>query len=98
MTLQAMLVIALMIFTIGLAGVVARTKFSIALISLWLMFNSAAIAAVAFARWNLLPDGKVIGMLIAVAGVIVVASGYAYFIIEERSSRENEKSSGEQEI
>ena len=85
MTLQAVLVMALLVFAAGLGGVLARQRFSVAIMSLWMMFLSAAIAAVAFARWNLLPDGKVLAIVIAISGVIVVLCGFSYFVIDRKN-------------
>jgi NADH:ubiquinone oxidoreductase subunit K len=87
MTLQAILVTALAVFTVGLTGAIVGARLSRVLISLWLMFLSAAICSVAFARWNLLPDGKVIAILVLCSGTIVVASGFVFriFQIENKS-------------
>lgn len=83
MTLQSILVTALVMFTAGLTGAVVRQKLSVALISIWMMFLSAAMSAVAFARWNLLPDGKIIAILIVGVGVIIVSSGFVFQLLRD---------------
>jgi NADH-quinone oxidoreductase subunit K len=73
-TLQHYIILSIMLFSIGIVGVVTRRNILIILMSIELMISAANLSLVAFARWNLIPQGKVIAlfvMAIAAAGVAV---------------------------
>ena len=58
LTLQHYLVLAVALFAIGAVGAVVRRNVLIIFMSIELMFVAAGLALLAFARWNLLPEGK----------------------------------------
>ena len=73
-TLQHYLLLSVMLFSLGIIGVVTRRNMLIILISIELMLSAANLALVAFSRWTMLPQGKVISLFvlaIAAAGVAV---------------------------
>lgn len=73
-TLQHYLIVSALLFGIGVVGVTTRASLIIILMSIELMLSAANIALVAFARWNLMPQGKVAAlfvMALAAAGVAV---------------------------
>lgn len=73
-TLQHYIILSILLFSIGIIGVVTRRNLLIILMSIELMISAANLSLVAFARWNLIPQGKVIAlfvMAIAAAGVAV---------------------------
>jgi NADH-quinone oxidoreductase subunit K len=73
-TLQHYIILSILLFSIGIVGVVTRRNLLIILMSIELMISAANISLVAFARWNLVPQGKVIALFIlaiAAAGVAV---------------------------
>jgi len=76
-TLQHYLILAIGLFMIGIIGAVVRRNLIVILVSTYLMFAAAALALVAFARWNLLPEGKAISIFVVAIGISVVASGFA---------------------
>ena len=80
MTLQHCLVFAVVLFSLGAAGVVARRSFPVVLVSLWIMFLGAGVAALSFARWNLLSEGIVAAVIIGVVGICAVGAGAIFFV------------------
>ena len=73
-TLQHYLVLSVALFAIGIVGVVTRRNILIVLMSIELMLSAANLALVTFARYSLIPQGKVIALFmlaIAAAGVAV---------------------------
>jgi len=73
-TLQHYLILSIILFSIGAVGAVARRNIVIVIMSISLMYISAILSLVAFARWNLLPFGRgiaVIMMLLAISMVII---------------------------
>ncbi|MBI2965373.1 MAG: NADH-quinone oxidoreductase subunit NuoK [Chloroflexi bacterium] len=62
MTLESVLVVSAVIFSIGLFGSLARRNVIVVLMSIELMFNAVNIAAIAFSRFTVpasLADGPV---------------------------------------
>ncbi|MFA5812051.1 MAG: NADH-quinone oxidoreductase subunit NuoK [bacterium] len=57
-TLQHYLALAVMLFAIGATGAVTRRNVLQIFMSIELMFGAAGLALLAFARWNLLPEGQ----------------------------------------
>jgi len=73
-TLQHYLFLSAILFMVGLIGVVSRRNMITILMSIVSMLVSASLAMLAFARWNLLPEGKVLAMFI-----IAIAAAFSTF-------------------
>ncbi|MBI4211829.1 MAG: NADH-quinone oxidoreductase subunit NuoK [Deltaproteobacteria bacterium] len=71
-TLQHYLFLSLVMFTIGMVGVVVRRNALIIFMSIELMLNAVNIAFLAFSRWSGLMEGQV-----AVFFVLAVAAAEA---------------------
>ena len=70
-TLQHYLFLSVTLFVMGLIGVASRRNMITVLLCIVVMLMSACIAMLAFARWNLLPDGKVMALfIVAIAAAI----------------------------
>lgn len=71
------IILAAVLFAIGLVGVMARRNLVFVLMSLEIMLTAAAVAFVAAAsKWNQ-PDGQVVVILILVTAAAEVAVGLA---------------------
>lgn len=82
-TLQHYLVLAAVLFAVGAFGAVARRNILIVFMSIELMLASSCLAVLAFARWNLLPEGRAAALFIiavmaaeAVVGLALVVAMY----------------------
>ena len=84
MTLERLLFLAFLIFSIGLFGVLARRHVIAILLSLELMFNSVNLAIVAVA-WH---HGWLSGVVLVLFGIAItvaeVAVGLSLFLLAER--------------
>lgn len=87
MTLTNLLVLAFLMFSIGLFGVLSRRHVVAILLSIELMFNAANLAILS-AAWA---SGKVAGIVLVLFGMAVtvseVAVGLALFLLAERVRR-----------
>ena len=85
-TLQHYLVLAAALFAIGAAGAVLRRNMLVIFMSIEIMFAAACLAILAFARWNLLPDGKaaVLFILAVVAAEAAVGLGLVVALFRRR--------------
>jgi NADH-quinone oxidoreductase subunit K len=84
MTLERLLVLSFVVFSIGMFGVLARRHVIALLLSLELMFNAAnlAIVSVAWARgW---PAGVIVVLFGIAITVAEVAVGLSLFLLAER--------------
>ena len=87
MTLGNLLILAFVVFSIGLYGVLARRHVIAVMLSIELMFNAAnlAIASIAWAR------GLLSGVVLVLFGIAItvaeVAVGLALFLLAERVRR-----------
>jgi NADH-quinone oxidoreductase subunit K len=92
-TLQHYLVLSVIVFCIGAIGVLLRRNLLVTLMSIQVMLVAACIALMAFARWNLLSEGKaILAMLFSVitAQVIVaVTLVVAIFKVKGSVNRED---------
>ncbi len=59
-TLQHYLALAVVLFAIGATGAVVRRNVLQIFMSIEIMFGAAGLALLAFARWNLLPEGQAV--------------------------------------
>ena len=84
MTLERLLFLSFMIFSIGLFGVLARRHVIALLLSLELMFNSVNLAILAVA-WH---NGWLAGVILVLFGIAItvaeVAVGLSLFLLAER--------------
>jgi NADH-quinone oxidoreductase subunit K len=74
-TLQHYLVLSIALFAIGVVGVVTRRNMLIVLMSIELMLSAANLALVTFARYSLVPQGKVVALFILAVSAAGVAVG-----------------------
>ena len=63
-TLQHYLVLSALLFAIGAVGLATRRNVLIVFMSIELLFAAAILALLAFARWNLLPEGAAAALFI----------------------------------
>jgi len=59
-TLHHYLIFSVILFVIGIVGIAVRRNTFIIVVSPLLMFDAACISFLAFARWSLLIEGKVV--------------------------------------
>lgn len=79
--LSHVLLVAALLFTIGLAGVLVRRNIIFLLISIEIMFNAAGLAFVAAgARWAE-PDGQVMFIFILAVAAAEVSVGLALVLM-----------------
>jgi NADH-quinone oxidoreductase subunit K len=85
--LSAWLVLALILFTIGLIGVVTRRNLLIQLMSVELIMNAANLCFVTFARYRGDESGQVIAFLVMAIAAGEAAVGLALVIAFFRHRR-----------
>jgi NADH-quinone oxidoreductase subunit K len=78
--LQHYLVVSVLLFVLGLIGVIIRRNVLIIYMSLELMLNAANLALVAFSRFNDNLDGQVIVFFIITVAASEVALGLALIV------------------
>jgi NADH-quinone oxidoreductase subunit K len=87
MTVERLLILSFVVFSIGLFGVLARRHVIAILLSLELMFNSVNLAILAVA-WQ---RGWLTGVIIVLFGIAItvaeVAVGLSLFLLAERIRR-----------
>ena len=83
-TLQHYLVLSVLLFAIGAIGVISRRNIFIILMSIELMFASAALAILSFSRWNLLPSGKALVFFVIAIMAAQAAVGLSIIIVVHR--------------
>jgi NADH-quinone oxidoreductase subunit K len=79
-TLQHYLAFASLLFAIGAVGAVSRRNVLVVFMSIEIMFAGAIIAMLAFARWNLLPEGKAAALFLLVAMAAEAAVGLSLVV------------------
>jgi NADH-quinone oxidoreductase subunit K len=79
-TLAHYLVVSMLLFALGLAGVLIRRNLLIIYMSLELMLNAANLALVAFSRFNANLDGQVFVFFIVTVAAAEVAVGLALIV------------------
>ncbi|MBU6401552.1 MAG: NADH-quinone oxidoreductase subunit NuoK [Verrucomicrobia bacterium] len=85
--LEHYLVVSLLLFSLGLLGVVARRNLLVIYMSLELMLNAANLALVAFSRFNGHLDGQVMVFFIITVAAAEVALGLALIVALYRKHR-----------
>ncbi len=78
--LQHYLVVSVLLFCLGLLGVVVRRNVLVIYMSLELMLNAANLALVAFSRFNNNLDGQIIVFFIITVAASEVAVGLALIV------------------
>ncbi len=79
-TLQDYLVVSVLLFCVGLLGVIVRRNVLVIYMSLELMLNAANLALVAFSRFNNNLDGQVIVVFVITVAAAEVALGLALIV------------------
>jgi len=78
--LQHYLVVSILLFSLGLFGVIIRRNLIVIYMSLELMLNAANLALVAFSRYNNNLDGQVIVFFIITVAATEVSVGLALIV------------------
>lgn len=78
--LEHYLIVSVLLFVIGLWGVIVRRNLLIIYMSLELMLNAANLALVAFSRFNNKLDGQVMVFFIITVAAAEVAVGLALIV------------------
>jgi NADH-quinone oxidoreductase subunit K len=78
--LQEYLVVSVLLFCLGLLGVIVRRNLLVIYMSLELMLNAANLALAAFSRYNNNLDGQVIVFFIITVAASEVAVGLALIV------------------
>jgi NADH-quinone oxidoreductase subunit K len=78
--LQDYLVVSVLLFCLGLLGVIVRRNLLVIYMSLELMLNAANLALAAFSRYNDNLDGQVIVFFIITVAASEVAVGLALIV------------------
>jgi NADH-quinone oxidoreductase subunit K len=78
--LQDYLVVSVLLFCLGLLGVIVRRNLLVIYMSLELMLNAANLALVAFSRYNNNLDGQIIVFFIITVAASEVAVGLALIV------------------
>jgi NADH-quinone oxidoreductase subunit K len=86
-SLQEYLVVSVLLFCVGLLGVIVRRNVLVIYMSLELMLNAANLALVAFSRFNNNLDGQVIVVFVITVAAAEVALGLALIVALYRRRR-----------
>jgi NADH-quinone oxidoreductase subunit K len=78
--LQDYLVVSVLLFCIGLLGVIVRRNILVIYMSLELMLNAANLALAAFSRFNNNLDGQVMVVFVITVAAAEVALGLALIV------------------
>jgi NADH-quinone oxidoreductase subunit K len=79
-SLQDYLVVSVLLFCVGLLGVIVRRNILVIYMSLELMLNAANLALAAFSRFNNNLDGQVIVVFVITVAAAEVAVGLALIV------------------
>ena len=82
------LVVAAMLFSIGVSGVLLRRSPLIVLLSLEIMLNGANLALIAFARQHANHDGQIFALAVMAVAASEVVVGLGLIVAMSRSSLE----------
>src|SRR6267154_6735191 len=85
--LEHYLVVSIILFCLGLMGVIARRNLLVIYMSLELMLNAANLALVAFSRFNNILDGQVVVFFIITVAAAEVSVGLALIVALYRKRR-----------
>ena len=84
-SIQHFLVLSAALFSIGVLGFISRRDGVMTLISAAVMFMASIVALAAFSRWSLLPEGKVLMIIVAVVFVVEITIGAAFVYTKKKS-------------
>jgi len=79
-SLQDYLVVSVLLFCVGLLGVIVRRNILVIYMSLELMLNAANLALVAFSRFNNNLNGQIIVVFVITVAAAEVALGLALIV------------------
>ena len=79
-TLNHYLVVSVLLFSLGLFGVLARRNLLVIYMGLELMLNAANLALVAFSRFNNNLNGQVMAMFVLTVAAAEVSVGLALIV------------------
>lgn len=79
--------LSILLFLIGVAGVIIRRNAILILMSIELMLNSANLAFIAFARYNQNIDGQIAVFFVMAVAAAEVAVGLALIILIFRNRK-----------
>ncbi len=85
--LEHYLFVSIVLFSLGLLGVLLRRNLLIIYMSLELMLNAANLALVAFSRFNNLLDGQVLVFFVITVAAAEVSVGLALIVALYRKRR-----------
>jgi NADH-quinone oxidoreductase subunit K len=78
--LEHYLVVSVLLFALGLLGVIVRRNLLVIYMSLELMLNAGNLALVAFSRFNDSPDGQVLVFFVITVAAAEVSVGLALIV------------------
>ena len=78
--LEHYVVVSMLLFSLGMLGVIARRNLLVMYMSLELMLNAANLALVAFSRYNLNLNGQIMVFFIITVAAAEVAVGLALIV------------------
>lgn len=84
-TLQHHLILCVILFVMGIVGVVARSNTFVGFMSAIVMIMSGVVMFVAFGRWSLLPEGQVIAVSVVVIIISIVIFACGLFVAGRKS-------------
>src|SRR5882757_3294617 len=86
-TLQHYLIVSVLLFAVGLLGVIVRRNLLVIYMSLELMLNAANLALVAFSRFTNNLDGQVFVFFVITVAAAEVSVGLALIVALYRKRR-----------
>ena len=86
-TIQHYLVVSVLLFAVGVTGAVVRRNVLVVFMAIQIMFASAGLALLAFARWNLLPEGKAVVLFVIAVMAAEAAVGLGLVVALYRRCR-----------
>ncbi|MBW2682374.1 MAG: NADH-quinone oxidoreductase subunit NuoK [Deltaproteobacteria bacterium] len=82
--IQDYLILSIILFCIGIIGVVSRRNVLIVFMSIELMLNAANLAFIAFSRFHVSMDGHVLAMMVMAVAAAEAALALAVVILLHR--------------
>ena len=79
-TIQHYLVVGVVLFVVGAIGAIARRNILVIFMSIEMMLGASLLTLLAFARSNLLPEGKALALLVIAVVVAEAAVGLALVV------------------
>ena len=79
-TIQHYLVVGVILFVLGAIGVIVRRNILVMFMSIEMMLGASLLTLLAFARSNLLPEGKAMALFVIAVVVAEAAVGLALVV------------------